>query len=156
MFVHRRYYEELTAGDGKGQESKLTALRRESGALSGRILELESELILEKKETAKLKRELNDVSAKEEYQPWEVPDQTPSEDTGGLTEEEGRQLRGEIVRLEDKIELLEEEARDKELVCKKLEGKLESVQADVKRERKEKDKIQNEFQVRDISSAYLA
>ena len=154
--VHRRYYEDLTAGDGKGQESKLAGLRRESSALSERILELESELTLERKEKAQLKRELNEASAKQEYQPWEVPDQIPVEDTGGMGEEEGIQLRGEIVRLEEKIEHLQEEVRDKELMCRKLEGKIESVQADVKKERKEKDKIQNEFQVSEQQySAFL-
>ena len=102
----------------------------------------------------RLKRDLNEVSAKQEYPPWEVPDQTPPEDTGGLTEEEGRQLRGEITQLEDKIEFLQEEVRDKEMMCSKLEGKIESVQADFKRERKEKDKIQNEFQVRESSYTF--
>ncbi|KAI6645885.1 hypothetical protein LOD99_13143 [Oopsacas minuta] len=143
---YKRYYEELTAGDGSGLESKLANLKIDNTTLSEKILELESQLTLEKKETAQLKRDLTDASAKEEFQPWEVPDHKPSQENTGLTEEEGTRLKSEILRLDDKVEILQEQVRNKELVCRKLEGKIESVQADVKREKKEKEKIQNEFQ----------
>lgn len=147
LYLYRRYYEELTAGDGSGLESKLVTVRLENTALSEKVLELESQLILERKEIDQLKRNLNEVVGKEEVQPWEVPEPTPTQDTSGFSEEEGTRLKEEIFRLEDKVEMLQEQIRNKEQVCRKLEGKIETVQADVKREKKEKEKLQNEFQV---------
>ena len=100
-----------------------------------------------RKEIDQLKRSLNEAAGKEEVQPWEIPEPTHIEDPSGLSEEEGTRLKDEIFRLEDKVEMLQEQIRDKEQVCRKLEGKIETVQADVKREKKEKEKLQNEFQV---------
>ena len=147
LYPCRRYYEELTAGDGSGLESRLVTVRLENTALSEKVLELESQLLLERKEIDQLKRNLNEAVGKEEVQPWEVPEPTTTQEPSGLSEEEGTRLKDEILRLEDKIEMLQEQIRNKEQVCRKLEGKIETVQADVKREKKEKEKLQKEFQV---------